>query len=128
MADLNVTLESGNASMSANVSSSEPQINVTVAGSGPPGKQGDPGEPGKSPEIRNGLWWTYNNDTKQWENTGVEASGKSYEIGSGLKLDEASNVLSVDTATGVEEDNTRPITSAAVYQTVGNIEILLGTI
>ena len=128
MADLNVTLESGNSGISANVASSEPQINVTVAGSGPPGKQGEPGEPGKSPEIRDGFWWTYSNETGQWENTGVEASGKSYEIGSGLKLDDATNVLSVDTATDVEEDNTKPITSAAVYQTVGNIEILLGTI
>lgn len=127
MADLNVTLESGNVGMSANIASTEPQINVTVAGSGPPGKQGDPGEPGKSPEIRDGFWWTYNSETGQWENTGVEASGK-YEIGSGLKLDDATNTLSVDTATDVEEDNTRPITSAAVYQTVGNIEILLGTI
>lgn len=51
-----------------------------------------------------------------------------YEIGSGLILDEASNTLRVDTATTVEEDNTRPITSAAVYTTVGNIEILLETI
>lgn len=38
------------------------------------------------------------------------------------------NVLSVNTATNVEEDNTLPITAAAVYSTVGNIEILLETI
>lgn len=38
------------------------------------------------------------------------------------------NVLSVNTAPNVEEDNTLPITAAAVYNTVGNIEILLGTI
>lgn len=56
------------------------------------------------------------------------SSGGSYNIGSGLKLDESTNTLSVDTATDVEQDNTKPITSAAVYQTVGNIEILLGTI
>lgn len=37
-------------------------------------------------------------------------------------------VLSVDKATAVEEDNTRPITAAAVYTEVGNIEALLGTI
>lgn len=36
--------------------------------------------------------------------------------------------LSVDKATAVEHDNTRPITSAAVYVTVGNINALLGTI
>lgn len=49
-----------------------------------------------------------------------------YKIGAGLKVVE--NELMVDTADAVEEDNTLPITSAAVYTTVGNIEILLGTI
>ena len=48
-------------------------------------------------------------------------------VGENLKIDE-NGVLSVDTATAVEEDNTRPITSAAVQTTVGNIEILLKTI
>jgi hypothetical protein len=37
-------------------------------------------------------------------------------------------VLSVNTADRAEADNTRPITSAAVYAEVGNIEILLQTI
>ena len=37
-------------------------------------------------------------------------------------------VLSVNTADAVEEDNTLPITSAAVNTTVGNIEVLLKTI
>lgn len=37
-------------------------------------------------------------------------------------------VLSVNRATEVEQDNTLPITSAAVAATVGNIEILLKTI
>lgn len=55
-------------------------------------------------------------------------SGGSYVIGSGLKLDPDTNTLSVDTATEVDQDNTKPITSAAVFETVGNIEILLGTI
>lgn len=36
--------------------------------------------------------------------------------------------LSVDTANDFDGDNTRPITAAAVEATVGNIEILLGTI
>lgn len=127
MADLHVVMRAADAGIQTKVSVSSPRINVSVEGSGPPGSPGKQGEPGKSPEIRDGFWWTYNNETGQWENTGVEASGK-YEIGSGLKLDDATNTLSVDTATDVEEDNTRPITSAAVYQTVGNIEILLGTI
>jgi hypothetical protein len=54
--------------------------------------------------------------------------GIAYNIGDGLKLDTQTNTLSVDTATEVEPDNTRPITAAAVYETVGNIEVLLGTI
>lgn len=56
------------------------------------------------------------------------AGGRDYVIGHGLKLDEQTNTLSVDTAEKVEQDNTLPVTSAAVYTTVGNIEVLLGTI
>lgn len=48
-------------------------------------------------------------------------------VGENLKIS-ADGVLSVDTATAVEEDNTRPVTSSAVQTTVGNIEILLKTI
>lgn len=55
-------------------------------------------------------------------------TGGGYNIGSGLKLDVESNTLSVDVANDAEEDNTRPITSAAVYTIAGNIEVLLGTI
>lgn len=36
--------------------------------------------------------------------------------------------LSVDKATSVEGDNTRPITAAAVYTEIGNINVLLATI
>lgn len=127
MAEISATLQDNSTSMTADVQEQILNVSVSVAGSGPTGPKGEKGEPGKSPEIRDGFWWTHNNETEKWENTGVEASGK-YEIGGGLKLDDATNTLSVDTATDVEEDNTKPITSAAVYQTVGNIEILLGTI
>lgn len=37
-------------------------------------------------------------------------------------------ILSVNRATDVEQDNTLPITSAAVYETVGNINALLASI
>jgi len=37
-------------------------------------------------------------------------------------------VLSVNTADTAEEDNTLPITSAAVFTEIGNINVLLGTI
>lgn len=53
--------------------------------------------------------------------------GMNYQIGHGLKVTGV-NTLEVDTAEEAEQDNTLPITSAAVYTTVGNIEILLETI
>lgn len=56
------------------------------------------------------------------------SGGGGYTIGEGLKLDAATNTLSVDTADKVEQDNTKPVTSAAVYTEVGNINALLATI
>lgn len=56
------------------------------------------------------------------------SGGGGYTIGDGLKLDAATNTLSVDTAEIVEQDNTKPVTSAAVYTEVGNINALLATI
>ena len=56
------------------------------------------------------------------------SGGGGYTIGPGLKLDAATNTLSVDTAEAVEKDNTKPVTSAAVYTEVGNINALLATI
>lgn len=57
-----------------------------------------------------------------------QGTSSNYNIGSGLKLDRDTNTLSVDVATEVSEDNTLPITSAAVYTEVGNISVLLQTI
>ena len=56
------------------------------------------------------------------------SGGVGYTIGDGLKLDADTNTLSVDTAEAVEKDNTKPVTSAAVYTEVGNINALLATI
>lgn len=56
------------------------------------------------------------------------SGGGGYTIGDGLKLDAATNTLYVDTAEAVEKDNTKPVTSAAVYTEVGNINALLATI
>lgn len=47
-------------------------------------------------------------------------------IGENLKV--VDGALTVDTAQNVEQDNTKPITSAAVYTEVGNIDVLLQTI
>ena len=78
----------------------------------------------------NGYWLIYNPETGEYEESDIplpEGGGFPYQIGNGLKVT-GGDTLEVDTATNVEEDNTLPITSAAVYTTVGNIEILLGTI
>lgn len=50
----------------------------------------------------------------------------SLEIGDGLKF--FGGKLVVDTADNVEQDNTKPVTSAAVYTEIGNIEALLAAI
>ena len=49
-----------------------------------------------------------------------------YAIGDGLKVENGK--LSVDTVIAAEQDNTKPITSGAVYTAVGNINALLATI
>ena len=79
----------------------------------------------------NGFWMIYNPETGEYEQSDIPLPGGGggfpYEIGNGLKVVDGTT-LEVDTADDVEQDNTLPITSAAVYTTVGNIEILLGTI
>ena len=72
------------------------------------------------PKI-NGVELTGN---KSLQDLGIK--NMPFEIGGGLRLD--NNVLFVDTAGDVEKDNTKPITSAAVFTAVGNINSLLGTI
>ena len=57
---------------------------------------------------------------------GGSGGGPSYQIGDGLKVVEG--VLMVDTAEAVERDNTKPVTSGAVYMQLGNVEALLKTI
>lgn len=57
----------------------------------------------------------------------VTEVGTSFKAGNALELT-SDGVLNVVTADKVEKDNTLPVTSAAVDTTVGNIEILLGTI
>ena len=49
------------------------------------------------------------------------------KIGNNLRIS-YDGVLSVETADAAEQDNTLPITSAAVYTAVGNIEVRLSTI
>lgn len=55
-----------------------------------------------------------------------QGGGMAYKIGYGLKVE--SGTLMVDAADAVEADNTKPVTSAAVFTEVGNINALLATI
>ena len=79
----------------------------------------------------NGFWMIYNPETGEYEESDIpipgDGGGFPYQIGNGLKVT-GGDTLEVNAANSVEQDNTLPITSAAVYTTVGNIEILLGTI
>ena len=53
--------------------------------------------------------------------------GGSYTAGDNIKIDD-DGTISVITTDNAIRDNTRPITSAGVYNIVGNIEALLETI
>lgn len=59
--------------------------------------------------------------------SGEGGGGASYNIDNETLI-LANGVLKVNTADVVEQDNTLPVTSAAVQVTVGNIEALLQTI
>lgn len=59
---------------------------------------------------------------------GVPIGGVNFTTDATLSLDPETKVLSVNTASAPEANNTLPITAAAVHTTVGNIDVLLGTI
>lgn len=75
----------------------------------------------------NGMWMIWNPDTDEYEESDIPLpDGSGYAIGDGLKI--VDGKLTVDTATEVEEDNTKPVTSGAVYVQLGNVEALLENI
>ena len=57
----------------------------------------------------------------------TESTLGAVKVGNNLQITE-DGTLSVNTTNQMEQDNTLPITSAGVYTTVGNIEVLLKTI
>lgn len=59
---------------------------------------------------------------------GGSSGGVDFTPGAGLKYNTTTKTLSVDTADDVKQDDARPITSAAVYNTIGNINAVLATI
>lgn len=73
------------------------------------------GQLGQGPRLQAKISVSYSADV-----------GNDYTIGDGLKLE--NGVLSVDTVNQVLEDNTKPVTSGAVYMELGNVEALLANI
>lgn len=72
------------------------------------------------------TWYTIQPDkTLVQDGTG---GGGGTEFSTDETLTLANGILSVNTASDVEADNTLPVTSAAVYAEVGNINALLETI
>lgn len=72
------------------------------------------------------TWYTIQPDKTLAEDGTGGGGGVDFKTDETLTLE--GGILSVNTADAVEEDNTLPITSAAVHTTVGNIEVLLKTI
>lgn len=76
-----------------------------------------------------GLQGNLNADSNLKGNVTISTTAN---IGTNLKagenIDITDGVISVITTEEVEPDNTKPITSSAVYTEVGNINILLQTI
>ena len=75
-------------------------------------------------EILN--YYKINERLSYLEEHGGSSSGVDFKTDNTLILE--NGVLSVNTTNQMEKDNTLPITSAGVYATVGNIEVLLKTI
>lgn len=67
-------------------------------------------------------------DAKGEQSFNLYSGGTNYVIGPGLKLDEATNKLSVDTTDTAVSDDARPITSQGVYNEFAVINALLKTI
>lgn len=140
---VNVNVQNAGPEISPAIQDVCPQVVVGVQGQGPAGPEGPPGKDGAqgipgadgfSPTVstestENGTRVTFTD--KNGEHSFEVLNGKDgskYEIGNGLSFDPNTNTLSVNTANAVQQDNTLPVTSAAVFATVGNIEALLGTI
>lgn len=98
-------------------------------------RHGKPGENGFSPVVEvgtiNGGHRVTVTDRQGTQSFDV-INGRDGQDGVYFETDETltleNGILSVNTADEVEKDNTLPVTSAAVYTEVGNINALLATI
>ena len=88
--------------------------------------KGDKGDSAYEVAVKNG----YEGTQAEWLESlkaKITADEINLKTDHTLKINEA-GALGVNTAKEPEKDNTLPITAAAVHTTVGNIEVLLGTI
>ena len=65
---------------------------------------------------------------KEHENNDGLTAFEMEELQFGNSLTLSNGVLNVNTASSAEQDNTLPITSAAVHVEIGNIEVLLAAL
>lgn len=84
---------------------------------------GSPADP--TPDVYNQIMERLNN--LEGVNPATADKLGVVKIGENLKITK-DGVLSVDTADAVEQDNTKPVTSAAVHTEIGNIEVLLAAL
>ena len=104
-----ISATANNSSISATANSTREEIGTTITSVG---------------IVKGGI--TSNGSISATANNG--RGGSTTQLIAGENIEIINNVISVTTATDVEEDNTKPITSAAVYTEVGNINVLLKTI
>lgn len=103
-------------------------IHVDVVASGPQGVPGNPGPPGP-PGIQGppGPTGPAGPPGPAGASSWDEVADKPFgSLGSTLTV--VDGALEVRTAPSVEQDNTLPVTSAAVFAEIGNIEALMRTI
>lgn len=114
-----------------------PTIHVDLGAGprGPKGDKGDPGEPGATgPKGEDGAPGPKGDKGDKGDpgESGTSIPATTQDLGGIIVGDDLTITnegrLSVLKANAVEEDNTRPITAAAVYMEVGNINALLQTI
>lgn len=79
------------------------------------------------PNEETGTWWVWDAAAGAYKD-----SGMAYGVSGSIKTDDTltfkDGILSVNTSKKAEKDNTLPITSAAVFTEIGNIEALLAAL
>lgn len=102
------------------------KIETTILGAGPQGPQGLPGEAGPQGEKGDKGDKGEKGDPADLTIATDTILG-GIKVGENLKID-GNGVLSVDTTANVSQDNTKPVTSAAVHVQLGNVETLLAAL